>query len=97
LVPYSSLFSKEVVMPDRKVKNVVVKDKGKLVADKGTGVVKDKTAEIKGLKLNRSTEWDADGKTVYTIEGLEEEVNKKLYVDGRFHSDRGGTIHFKLK
>jgi hypothetical protein len=85
-------------MPDRKVKNVVVKEKGKLVADKGAGVVKDKTAEIKGLKLNRSTEWDTDGKTVYTIEGLEEEVNKKLYVDGTFQSERGGgVVHFKLK
>jgi hypothetical protein len=90
-------FARSDLMPDRKLKNVVVKSKGKPVADKGAGVVKDKTAEIKGLKLARGVDWDADGKTVYTIEGLEEGVNKKLFVDGTFHSDRGGTIHFKLK
>jgi hypothetical protein len=87
----------EHAMPDRKVKNVVVKHKGKPVAGGGKGVVKDKTAEIKSLKLERAVEWDSDGKTVYTLEGLEEGVNKKLFVDGTFHSDRGGTIHFKLK
>ena len=84
-------------MPDRKLKNVVVKSKGKPVADEGEGVVKGKTAEIKGLKLGRGVDWDAGRKTVYTIEGLEEGVEKKLFVDGAFQSDRGGTIHSKLK